>query len=283
MNKIQNQSFSGERPLFNSHDLVLEHVVIDLGESAIKECSNITALNCEFKGKYPFWHVDIFKIKNCIFRPTARAALWYSQGLIMEDTEVEAPKMFRKMQSLSLHRVNLSDAQETLWDCEDIVLNAVKAHNGDYIFMNSKNITIDNFKLQGNYSFQGCRNVTIKNSELLSKDAFWEAENVTVIDSILDGEYLGWHSRNLRLINCKISGTQPLCYAHNLTLENCTFTDNADLAFEYCDHINATVTGPMVSIKNPTSGVIKVKSVEEIIIDNNQKAPANCRIIVEDQ
>lgn len=32
----------------------LEDVTIHAGESALKECSNIIAINCRFEGKYPF-------------------------------------------------------------------------------------------------------------------------------------------------------------------------------------------------------------------------------------
>ena len=41
MKLIKNAEFGGERPLFESHDLRLENVIIRTGESAIKECSNI--------------------------------------------------------------------------------------------------------------------------------------------------------------------------------------------------------------------------------------------------
>ena len=37
MEIIRNQSFGGERPLFESHNLRLENVVITEGESGIKE------------------------------------------------------------------------------------------------------------------------------------------------------------------------------------------------------------------------------------------------------
>ena len=97
MTEIKNTEFGGERPLFGSQDLILENVTIHAGESAIKNCSNITAINCRFEGKYPFWHVDSFRIDHCLFTPGARAALWYSRGLHMTDTMVEAPKMFREM------------------------------------------------------------------------------------------------------------------------------------------------------------------------------------------
>jgi uncharacterized phosphosugar-binding protein len=98
-----------------------------------------------------------------------------------------------------------------------------------------------------------------------------------VRDSKLTGEYLGWHSHGLHLINCHISGTQPLCYAHDLVLENCTFDADADLAFEEST-VTATITGNVTSIKNPTSGHIIVDGVGEMIIDENIKQPANCKI-----
>ena len=39
METIRDKEFGGERPLFASHDLRLENVVIHAGESAIKECT----------------------------------------------------------------------------------------------------------------------------------------------------------------------------------------------------------------------------------------------------
>lgn len=54
MKLISNTEFGGERPLFESHDLRLENVTVRAGESAIKECSNIEAVNCRFEGNYPF-------------------------------------------------------------------------------------------------------------------------------------------------------------------------------------------------------------------------------------
>ena len=98
-------------------------------------------------------------------------------------------------------------------------------------------------------------------------------------DSVIDGEYLGWHSRNLRLVRCHIGGTQPLCYVDGLVLEDCTFAPDANLALEY-SNVQATIKGHVVSIKNPRSGHIRVDSVGEIIIDQNMKAPGDCKIEV---
>lgn len=278
METISNKEFGGERPLFASHDLTLENVTIHAGESAIKESSNITAINCRFEGKYPFWHVDGFIIRHCLFTEGARAALWYSRNLEMTDTLVEAPKMFREMDGIILRNVQIPNALETLWHCKNVSIKNVLINNADYLFMHSENIDIENYTQRGNYSFQYCKNVEIRNAVIDSKDAFWGTENVTVYDSTLNGEYLGWHSRNLRLVRCRIGGTQSLCYAKNLIVEDCIFEPDADLCFEYST-VEATIKGHITSIKNPTSGTIVADSIGEIIIDENIKAPADCKII----
>lgn len=277
MKLISDTEFGGERPLFASHGLRLENVTVHAGESALKECSDIEAVSCRFEGKYPFWHVDRFTVRDCLFTPGARAALWYSRGLEMYDTLVEAPKMFREMDGIKLSGVRIPDAQETLWHCRNVELDNVETANADYLFMHCDNIRIDNYRQQGNYSFQYCRNVEISNAVIHSKDAFWNTENVTVRDSELHGEYLGWHSRNLRLINCRISGTQPLCYARDLIMENCTMDDDCDLAFEEST-LHAVIDSRVRSIKNPTSGSITARGFDEIILDENIKAPADCVI-----
>ena len=278
MGTISNQYFEGERPLYCRRDgLRLEGVKIGPGESSLKECANIEAVNCEFAGKYPFWECDGFTIRNCVFREGARAALWYTRGCRMYDTLVEAPKMFRRISDVYLENVRMPMAQETFWDCSDIRLRNVETRDANYIFMHSENIDIDRYTLYGNYSFQYVKNAVIRNANLQTKDAFWESENITVYDSVINGEFLAWYSKNLRLVRCRIGGTQPLCYCENLVLEDCTFEPDADLAFEYSS-VQATVNGHIVSVKNPRSGFIKAGSIGEVILDENIKAPGNCEI-----
>ena len=279
MKTIRNEVYGGERPLFAAHDLELENVTIEPGESALKCCSDIVARNCEFQGKYPFWHTDGFVLDNCYFTTGARAALWYSSDCVMRNCRVEAPKMFRELHGLSVEGVDFVDAQETLWHCSDVRLKDVKMHNADYLFMHSRDIRIDGYEQHGNYSFQYCSDVEIDNAVIYSKDAFWNTHGVTVRNSRLEGEYLGWHSHGLHLINCHISGTQPLCYCHGLVLENCTFDADADLAFEDSD-LQAVIASPMTSIKNPRSGSITVPAVGQVILDQNIKRPADCKILI---
>lgn len=277
MEYIKGQYFEGERPLYARHGLRVENVTIGPGESSLKEGSDLEAESCEFQGKYPFWECKNVTIRNCIFREGGRAAIWYSKDIKMSDTLVEAPKMFRRISDVRLENVKLPNALETFWDCKGIEAKNIEAEKGDYIFMHCSDIKIDGFKLKGNYSFQYAKDVVIRNADMDTKDAFWEAEDVTVYDSRINGEYLGWYSKNLHLVNCKIGGTQPLCYCENLVLENCVFEEDADLAFEYSD-VEASIIGPVTSVKNPRTGRINADSYGEVVLDGNIKAPADCEI-----
>lgn len=77
-----------------------------------------------------------------------------------------------------------------------------------------------------------------------------------------------WYSDGLTLENCRIIGTQPLCYCRNLKLMNCEMIDT-DLCFEKSD-VEAVITTPVISIKNPKAGIIRVLSVGEIIRDDSE-------------
>lgn len=278
MKVIVGKEFGGERALFAVKNVELRGCTFHPGESALKCTANIVAENCLFEGKYPFWHTDGFRVTDCTFTPGARAALWYSRDLMMKHTRVDAPKMFREMEHLELEDVEIPDAQETLWSCRDVKLRNVTVKNADYLFMHGADIDIENYRQQGNYSFQYCRNVVIRNAVIDSKDAFWETENVTIYDSELTGEYLGWHSKGLKLVRCKINGTQPLCYAENLVMEDCVMGDECDLAFEDST-VEATVDSAIVSVKNPRSGSIKALAIGEVILDENLRAPGDCKIV----
>lgn len=282
MKKIENTEFGGERPLFASHDLHLDNVIIRAGESAIKECSNIMATNCRFEGNYPFWHVHGFVIDHCFFDVGGRSALWYSDHLQMKETRIDAPKMFREMHELALENVEINDADEVFWRCRGIRIRNLKLHGGTYPFMFSRNIYVDGLESDSKYVFQYVKNAEIRHAKITTKDAFWEVENVTIYDSELNGEYLGWHSRNLRLVNCHITGEQPLCYAHDLQLENCTFGPDCDRAFEYST-LRADIRGGITNIKNPMSGYIVADEIGSLTIDENIKAPADCEIRLRDE
>ncbi|MBQ8708964.1 MAG: DUF3737 family protein, partial [Bacteroidaceae bacterium] len=95
----------------------------------------------------------------------------------------------------------------------------------------------------------------------------------------LNGEYLAWYGKDIRLVRCHLTGEQLLCYVDGLILEDCTFGPDANLILEYST-VNGNIKGNVHSIKNPTSGTIVVEGeIGELIWDENQKAPADAKVI----
>ncbi len=271
MELIKDKSFGGERPLFGLHDTVLDNITITDGESAIKVCKNIECRNSKFYGKYPWWHVDGSLITNCYFDPKSRSAIWYSNDMVMKDTVIDAPKLFREMKNVELENVKINDADETFWRIDGLKLKNVELHGGTYPFMFSKNIYVDGLVSDAKYVFQYCQNVEVHHANITTKDSFWECGNVTVYDSEIHGEYLAWHSRNVRFVRCHFSGEQLFCYADHVVLEDCTFDAACDRVFEDCTNIDATIKGGITNIKNPISGRIVADKIGSITYDEYAK------------
>ena len=267
---IKNQDFTGERALFMTNNALIENVLFHDGESPLKESNNLTINSCTFQWKYPLWYTNNVEINNSALLETARSGIWYANHLKMNKCLIEAPKTFRRANDVELNDVELPNASETFWKCTNIKLKNVKAH-GDYFLMNSSDVEVENLVLDGNYFFDGGKNIVIKNSVLNSKDSFWNVENATVINCKINGEYLGWNSKNLTFINCEISSLQGLCYIKGLKMINCKLLDTS-LSFEYCEDIDADIVDEIVSVKNPTSGTIRCKSVKGLIVNENSRA-----------
>ena len=229
---IENQIFSGERPLYESRDIELRNVTIGEGESGLKESRGIRADHCTFEGMYVLWECKDVECRNCLFAASDRAPMWYSRNLRLIDCTIDAPKAFRELDELVVERTKLSDGSESFWFCRDGRLSDLEMCNAQYAFFQSERLTVKDLQLQGKYAFQYARNIEIHNAVFDTKDAFWESRDCTIYDSKIKGEYLGWYAKNLRLVRCHISGTQPLCYCENLILEDCTFAPDADRALE---------------------------------------------------
>ena len=276
MEEIREQILSGERSLFASCDLKISDCVFENGESPLKESRNIELDGTMFRWKYPLWYCNNVKVRDCTWFEMARAGVWYTEHFEAADSFIQAPKNFRRCHDLTLSDIVFTNAEETLWNCEDIKLSNITAR-GDYFAMNCTNIEADNLKLDGNYSFDGVKNAVIRNSRLLSKDAFWNSENITVYDSFISGEYLGWNSRNLTLIGCTIESLQGLCYIDNLVMKDCKLIDTT-LAFEYSS-VDASITSTVGSVFNPKEGTIKAPAIRELIVEKDIACPGKTRII----
>ena len=280
MTTIEQQYLSGERALFRASDMKIANTVFDDGESPLKHSSNIVLVNSMFKWKYPLWYSKNITMDHCSVFTMGRAGIWYTDDITVTNTIIKAPKNFRRCNGVKLENVSFSDAAETLWECDNVTIDSVSA-KGDYFAMNSRNMTVSGLKLTGNYSFDGGENITVKDSALLSKDAFWNCKNVTVENSFISGEYFGWNSENITLVNCTVESLQGFCFIKGLTMKNCKLI-NTTLAFEYSD-VDAEITSRIDSVKNPSSGIIRAKSIGELIMENDMIDPSKTTIITEEQ
>lgn len=266
MELIENKTFDEERALYGSDGITIKNCRFDGpadGESALKESRNIVADSCFFNLRYPFWHDHDLTISSSEMTELCRAALWYSEHVRITDTKMHGIKAVRECRDVTIENSDII-SPEFGWSASGIRMKNCTAES-EYFLMRAKDIEFSNVTFKGKYSFQYIENAVLSGCRLDTKDAFWHAKNVTVKDSVVKGEYLAWYSEGLTLINCRIIGTQPFCYCKDLKLINCEMTDT-DLCFEKSD-VEAEITTPVISIKNPHSGTIRVPSVGEIIMD----------------
>lgn len=279
MTTIENKTFDEERALYSSHDVLLKNSAFDGpadGESAFKESSDIQVDHVFCNLRYPFWHDHRLTIRNSEMTELCRAALWYSDQIEITDTKMHGIKALRECSNVTVKNCDII-SPEFGWSVKHIRMENCTAQS-EYFMMRSEDLSFSDVRFQGKYSFQYIENAVFENCSFDTKDAFWHAKNVTVKNSVVKGEYLAWYSDGLTLIDCKIIGTQPFCYCKNLKLVNCEMMDT-DLCFEKSE-VEAVVTTPVISIKNPTAGRIQVPSVGELILDDEN---AKAEILIQEQ
>lgn len=266
MNRIINKTFDEERALYAAKDLLVKQCRFDGpadGESALKEGRDVMVDDCFFNLRYPFWHDDGLKIANSELTELCRAALWYSNDIEIVDSKLHGIKALRECNRAKLRGCDIL-SPEFGWSVCSVEMEDCMAES-EYFMMRSEQLHFKNVQMKGKYSFQYIVDSEFENCIFDTKDAFWHAKNITVRNSIIKGEYLAWYSENITFENCKIVGTQPLCYCKNLHLIECEMVET-DLSFERSE-VEATLTAPIVSIKNPLAGHIYVPCAGEVIMD----------------
>lgn len=267
MDILENRTYDEERALYASHDIVVRNCFFDGpadGESAFKECSNIAAEKCFFNLRYPFWHDHGLRIADSEMTESCRAALWYSENIEIENTVMHGIKALRECRNVSIMNSDII-SPEFGWSSHNVSMEDAKAES-EYFMMRSTFLNFRNVDFKGKYSFQYIEDSVFEDCRFDTKDAFWHAKNVVIRNCIVRGEYLAWYSENVRFENCRIIGSQPLCYCKGLRLINCTM-EGCDLAFER-SVVDAVITTPVISIKNPLEGsCIFVPEAGEIIRD----------------
>ena len=271
---IKDQKFDEERALYGSKGADVINCRFEGpadGESPLKESRDISVVSSYFDLRYPFWHDDNLTIDKCEMTGNCRAALWYTNNAVISDSKLHGIKALRECRDIKIENCEVI-SPEFGWFNHSVDMKHTSVE-GEYFMMRSERLKFEDVSLKGKYSFQYISDSEFENCDFNTKDAFWHAKNVIVRNSKVKGEYLAWYCENVTFENCIISGTQPFCYCKGLKLINCEMYD-ADLSFEKSD-VEADITTPLISIKNPASGVIYVPETPELIMNDSD---AKCEV-----
>ncbi len=266
MQEIVEQILDEERALYGRQGLFIKNCQFDGpkdGESALKECADIKVQDSFFNLRYPFWHDRGLKIQRSELTELCRAAIWYSEHVEITDTKLYGIKALRECKDVHIKDSKIVSS-EFGWSVQSLLMENCTAES-EYFMLRSDHLTFKSVQMKGKYSFQYIEDSVFEHCVLDTKDAFWHARNIVIRDSVVKGEYLAWYSENVTFENCRIIGTQPLCYCKNLRLIHCEMLES-DLAFERSE-VEAEITTPIISIKNPLRGHIHVPEAGEIIKD----------------
>ena len=100
---IEGRTYDEERALYNLCDAEVRDCEFSGpadGESALKEARSIEAVDCRFLLRYPLWHVEDYRMKDCTMDTTARAALWYAKNGVIEDSKLGGIKCLRECDNI---------------------------------------------------------------------------------------------------------------------------------------------------------------------------------------
>ena len=154
MREIKNIVLDEERALYNIKDTVLDNITFDGpadGESALKECDNIIVKNCYFNLRYPLWHVNKFELDNCEMTVNCRAAIWYCENAIINNSKLNGIKALRECNNINIKNTSI-ESFEFGWK--------------------TNNINIDNCSLIGEYLFFTVTFLACQKASLVSKLLF---------------------------------------------------------------------------------------------------------------
>lgn len=186
MNIIQNKTFDTERALYGSRAVTVQDCSFDGpadGESAFKESSDVRVEHCFFNLRYPFWHDHGLKIHDSEMTELCRAALWYSDHIMIADTKLHGIKALRECAKVNMKNCDII-SPEFGWSVRGMEMEDCTVQS-EYFMMRSDHLHFKYVQMKGKYSFQYIEDSVFENCVFDTKDAFWHAKNIVVRDSIV--------------------------------------------------------------------------------------------------
>ena len=180
--EVSRAFLTGERALFHAENLHITDTIFDDGESPLKESSHIELEGSMFKWKYPLWYCNHITVKDCQWFEMARAGVWYTNDISVENALIQAPKNFRRCRGLKLDNVYF--AKDAFWNSENVTVYD-SFISGEYLGWNAKNLTLVNCTIESLQGLCYIDNLVMKNCKLINTTLAFEYSSV---DADITGE-----------------------------------------------------------------------------------------------
>lgn len=105
VNIVKGETLDGERALYNLRGALVEGCRFAGpadGESALKECRDVTVRGSDFELRYPLWHARGFSIESCRMTDTCRAPVWYAVDGTLSDSDISGVKCLRECEDVTV-------------------------------------------------------------------------------------------------------------------------------------------------------------------------------------
>ena len=189
MKEIKQEFLTGERALFQGHDLRITDTIFDDGESPLKESRNIELYGSMFKWKYPLWYSENITVKNCTWFEMARAGVWYTGNMTVTDLTLYGNYSFDGAKNVEIHNSRLL-SKDAFWNSENVTVYD-SFISGEYLGWNAKNLTLINCTVESLQGMCYIENLVMKNCHLINTTLAFEystvdAQIIGKIDSVLN-------------------------------------------------------------------------------------------------
>lgn len=125
----------------------------------------------------------------------------------------------------------------------------------------SQDVSVEDSRLHGIKALRECDRVRMRGCDIDSPEFGWSVRGLEMENCTARSEYFLMRARDARLRRVRLTGKYSFQYVENVTIEGC------DLAFER-SHVTASITTPVLSVKNPLAGSrIELPAVGEVIRD----------------
>ncbi len=177
-------------------------------ERALYESKNLTIENCKFDG-----------IRD------GESAIKESKNIICNDCYFNLRYPMWHVKGLQVFNCDLTqNCRAAIWYSRDII--------------------IDNCKMNGIKALRECKNVKITNTAIDSPEFGWSVDNLDIKDSKAKSEYFMLRSKSLKFFNVEFEGKYSFQYTKDVTIENCYF--NTKDAFWHSKNVtvkNSVING----------------------------------------